>query len=354
MPGDFQVICCSMIGKNRRSPASTEIPGVNVAGMKWLPKKDLLALGIVELNFAKKQHRKKPVQHQNIIPSKLAREIVSKVAEILTGKITPITAAMKMDLHTLVKREGWVLHFEMMQEIGNLRFQRAVVPEDAVNLDINTIDAEDASNKMACVAINARFQRRNGTYCQLVLSRSKVVPDGLSQPRAELLAATLNAHICETVKIAFQDNHKGSVKLSDSQVTLHWINNQKKPLKQWVRNRVVGINGLTQPKDWVIADIGAHCVSDLDVVGKDSVWINAFDWMKWSQASFPAKTVDEIKLNSEEISAMENEILKYSSEMAKGLMANKVDNSYLISDVYETIAVDSYQRQIPSELLEML
>ena len=38
MPGDFQVICGSMIGKNRWSPASTEIPGVNVAGMKWLPK----------------------------------------------------------------------------------------------------------------------------------------------------------------------------------------------------------------------------------------------------------------------------------------------------------------------------
>ena len=38
--------------------------------------------------------------------------------------------------------------------------------------------------------------------------------------------------------------------------------------------------------------------------------------------------------------------------MARGLMANKIDKSYLISDVYETIAVDSYQRKIPSEVLE--
>ena len=90
----------------------------------------------------------------------------------------------------------------------------------------------------------------------------------------------------------------------------------------------------------------------MDVVGKDSVWINGFDWMKWNKASFPAKTIDEIKLNSEEISAMENEFLKYSSNMAKGLMTNKVDRSYLISDVYKTIAVDSYQRKIPSEVLE--
>ena len=231
----------------------------------------------------------------------------------LTGKITSVTPAMKMDLHTLVKkslswdnvipndlRSVWVSHFEMMQEIGKLRFQRKVVPEDAVNLDINTIDASDTSNKMVCVAIYARFLRRSGTYsCQLVFSRSKVVPDGLSQPRAKLFAAVLNARTGEIVKRAFQDNHKGSVKLSDSQVTLHWINNQKKSLKQWVRNRVVKTNRLTQPKDWMfarsedmIADIGTRRVSDLDVVGKHSVWINGFDWMKWDKASFPGKTTD--------------------------------------------------------------
>ena len=33
-------------------------------------------------------------------------------------------------------------------------------------------------------------------------------------------------------------------------------------------------------------------------------------------------------------------------------MANKVDKSYLISDVYHTIAVDSSQKKIPSEVLE--
>ena len=147
-----------------------------------------------------------------------------------------------MNFHTLVKRGfSWddvirddlrsvpVSHFEMMQEIGNLRFQRAVVPEDAVNLDINTIDAAHASDKMVCVAIYARFIRRNG---YILLSAG--VFQTKSQPRAELLAATLNTHNGETVKRAFQGNNKGSVKLIDSHVTLHWINNQKKPLKQWV------------------------------------------------------------------------------------------------------------------------
>ena len=75
--------------------------------------------------------------------------------------------------------------------------------------------------------------------------------------------------------------------------------------------------------------------------------------MKGDKESFPAKTIDEIKLNSEEISALKNKILlKYRSEMVEGLMANKVDKSYLISDVYVTISVDNYQRKIPSEVLE--
>ena len=87
--------------------------------------------------------------------------------------------------------------------------------------------------------------------------------------------------------LAFQGNHKKSVKLSDSQVTFHWINNKKEPLKQWVRNRAVKINRFTQPKDWMfvrsedmIANIGTKDVSDFDVVGKNSVCINGFNWRK--------------------------------------------------------------------------
>ena len=70
-----------------------------------------------------------------------------------------------------------------------------MVAEDAINLDIRTIDAADASQKLACVVIYTRFLKKDGTHsCQLIFSRSKLIPDGLSQPRAELFAATMNAH----------------------------------------------------------------------------------------------------------------------------------------------------------------
>ena len=80
----------------------------------------------------------------------------------------------------------------MMKEIGKIKFQRAVVPEDAINLEIQTSDAADASQKLACVAIHARFLKKDVTHsCQLMFSRSKLIPDGMSQPRVELFAATM-------------------------------------------------------------------------------------------------------------------------------------------------------------------
>ena len=69
----------------------------------------------------------------------------------------------------------------------------------------------------------------------------------MSIPRAELFAANINAHTGEVVRRAVRIS---SLKLTDSQVTLHWLNNQELPLKQWVRNRVVEILRFTDKINW--------------------------------------------------------------------------------------------------------
>ena len=92
----------------------------------------------------------------------------------------------------------------MIQDISKVKFKRAAVPEDAVNLNINTIDVADASKRVASTAIYARFLRKNGTYsCQLVFSCSKSIQDGLTQPRVELFAPTMNTHTGEIVRRVF-------------------------------------------------------------------------------------------------------------------------------------------------------
>ena len=296
---------------------------------------DLLQLDVSELNFMKKQRGKKPavIEKSKKIPEKLTRrQCVSKVSELfdITGKITPITACMKLDLHTLVKRKlQWddvipedlkpILHshFEMIEELGTLRFQRAVIQSDAVSLEVNTIDAGDSSQSIACVSIYARYKRRNGDYsCQLIFARSKLIPDNTSQPCAELFAAMLNAHTGEVVKRSLYKFHKDATKLTDSQIMLYWIQNREKPLKMWVRNRVVEILRLTDSSQWyyvksseLVADIGTRRGANLKDVTADSVWINGLPWMKLDKSEFPIKSINDIKLDAKEAKDVNVELM---------------------------------------------
>ena len=217
---------------------------------------------------------------------------------------------MKIDLHDLVTRKLdwddaipdnlrgiWENHFHMMSEIKDIRYKRAIVPDDALNLDITTVDFGDASRSMACAAIYARFRRKNGKYsCQLVLARSRMVPENISQPRAQLFAALLNTHTGEIIRKAFYKVHKRHTKMSDSQITLHWIKSEDRPLKQWVRNRVIDIRRLTDLDDWryvesrnMIADLGTRKGCTLEDTRPDSIWLNGYEWMKNDSASFPVK-----------------------------------------------------------------
>jgi len=139
----------------------------------------------------------------------------------------------------------------MMKDLGEVRFNRAIIPEDAVNTDIQILDFGDASKSLVCTCIYARFQCQNGEFsCQLVFARTRTVPKNLSLPRAELLAALINTHTGEVVCRSFGTLHKSSLKFTDSQIALYWISNDEKPLKLWVRNRVVEINRFRTKKDW--------------------------------------------------------------------------------------------------------
>ena len=88
----------------------------------------------------------------------------------------------------------WKNNFETITQFGEIKVRRAIVPEDAINLDMETIEMSNSSLNIACSAIYGRFLRKNGSYsCQLIFARSKIVPDNMTIPRAELFAAVLNA-----------------------------------------------------------------------------------------------------------------------------------------------------------------
>ena len=209
-----------------------------------------------------------------------------------------------------------------MKDLADVRFERTIVPEDAVNLDVSTIGVGDASGELHCAAIYARFIRKNGSYsCQLIFSRSKLVPDGMSIPRAELLAELLAAHlnvpIGHIVKLALSDFHKSSIKLTDSQVALFWINNTENPLKQWTRNKVVDIARLTDRESWRyvrssdnIADMGTRKGFGIPDISPGSRWAVGEDWFRKDIWEMPIISVDELRFQQTDIEAIKKESLR--------------------------------------------
>ena len=148
----FSLKRITMSGNRPSKELSIDGTTISIAGLSWQPKDDVVSLDVKQINFAKKcRGRKKDEIHK--VPENLTQQhCTSKVAEIfdLTGMLTPIVAAMKLDLHDLVLlkldwddkipdnfRQVWLNHFEM-SEINTFKYERAIVPIDAVNMKIGT------------------------------------------------------------------------------------------------------------------------------------------------------------------------------------------------------------------------
>ena len=311
----------------------------SVGGMKWFSKEDLIILDTTNLNFNRKTRGKKSEAMNDQIPKAFTKkDCVGKVAEVfdLLGKATPIISGLKCDLRSLTQRklDGddkvpndlqvlGVSNFKMIKDLSNVKFRRVIVLEDAISLEIETRDTGDATQTLVCSAIYARFTRENGkSSCQLVFSRSKLVPEGTTLSRSELLAAFLNAITGHVVKLSFGSYYKSGIQLTDNQVVLRWINNTEGALKQWVRDRVIEINRLAGKSLWryvpsrsMIADLGTKKGARIEDIKDDSVWINGYDWMRMESSEFPVKTVEQIKLDCKELkSAYDEAIYKQSFE----------------------------------------
>ena len=324
---------------------SGEDPDINLSadgkmimtgGLRYFPKEDYFMLNIGKINFSRKVRGRK-LTEENEIPSKLTlRLCVSVLGEVFDplGRVTPITGPMKVDISDLHRlglgwddkipdnlREVWVDNFRMIEELGNLKYNRVIVPSEAKNLDIFTLDTADASSRLICVAIYARFELKDGSYsCQLVFSRTRVVPDGTTPPRGELLAMEMNAATGFTVQKAFGKYHKGHLKLTDSMVALYWCASVKNSLKTMVRGLVIEVNRLTDIKDWrhvegtkMAADLGTRKGLKVKDVAATSIWCVGQPWMRLPEDKLPVRTIEQIKLDQEQMVEANKEKIRIKS-----------------------------------------
>ena len=201
----------------------------------------------------------------------------------------------------------WAANFDLIQEIGNIEFHRAVIQPDALNLDIETLEIAEASEKLICAAVYARFEHLGGGYsCQLIFARNKIVHD-ITIPRTELEAAVLDVSTGHIVHASLKERHKKCWKITDSQVVLHWVNSTKAALKPWVRNRVAEITRLSERSNWyfakskdMVVDLGMRKGVTIDQLQPGSPWIDGLPWMRKSAENFPLQSVTDLKLSSKE------------------------------------------------------
>ena len=319
-------------GQDLDSTLSIDGKSINVAGLKWFPKDDYLMFNSEAINFAQKVRGRK-LENKIGLPDNLTmRDCVSLVAQVFdpTGRLTPIIAGFKLDISQLHRsglkwddeipenlRRIWSSNYTMIKEINQLRYKRAIVPLDAKNLDIVTIDTGDSSLSLICSAIYARFEKKDGSFsCQLLLGRSKVLPEGITTPRGELMAAAMNAATGHSVKKALGKYHKKCIKLSDSTVALHWISSKLTVLKTWVRTRVVEINRLCDASSWfyvdtkdMVADIGTRKGTKIRDVDEGSRWISGLPWMSGPEGEFPTLTLEQIKISQQELNEANKETM---------------------------------------------
>ena len=231
------------------------------------------------------------------------RQIVSKFSAWYDpfGKLTPLTAKMKVDVRRAVKEtngwdeavpsdlhDKWIDNFWQMQRLQGLQFHRARIPVDAVDTNIHLVCCVDAADSLKVVGVWARFKVKSGKFSsQLVIGRS-LLSKGGTIPKEELEAATIGSNLLWVVRRALEGMVVDYNLFSDSIISLCWITSENKRLSLYHRNRVVQIRFHTEIEklfhvrtDFNPADIGTRPEKvRTDDVGPDSIWEKGHAWMR--------------------------------------------------------------------------
>ena len=161
---------------------------ISIGGMKWDPIMDTLEVLIPKLHFSRKSRGRLIVgtqvfegsmmeEMEEFVPKDLSRRtIFSKNSSIYDpcGKLAPVLGILKVDLRLVSKlteewddtipasaRSKWLKNFMLLERLRGMKFQRAMMPSDAVSSRMNLIVAGDvAEANVEMFGAWARFKRK--------------------------------------------------------------------------------------------------------------------------------------------------------------------------------------------------
>ena len=327
----FNLKCTVVSGQVELHPkASTDGKTVSIAGYKWTPRTDKIALADRECNFnpnvrGEKLPNKHAVHSGNdidseVFPKKLNRaQCLGKLAEMfdLLGIAMPITMEGKIRCRE-ISYLGWTEYIpeefhpiwlklvQKIQDARNLEWDRCVLPKDSPCKKIDILEVHDGSQHGCASALYVRTQKTDSSYStRLLFCRSSLCPTGQTIPRNELAAAHLGAVTIYIARQALKNREVQAYSFGDSAVVMCWISNPELRLKNWAMARVREIQRLTKDVKfyWVRGD---HNIADLATKGQVSTEEikNDTEWQKgskWMNEELEAARKDEVIRTFEDI-----------------------------------------------------
>ena len=367
--GDLEV----KAGKPPSQDVSVDGDSVGLLGYLWEPEMDLLRLDIKDLYLEKARRGKPPEPIKGDIKTALRGKFTKRV---LTGKVAgvydplglaaPITAKYKLDLHelSLLKLDWddpvpeelldtWVTNLSQIQDLRSVHFRRTIIPADAINTNITLVVSVDASENLAMAVVPSCVETKGNKFlCQLIAAKAMIV-SVTTILKAELKPALLGSVLGHTVKSNLGSQYAGSILVTDSTISLYWMNQDERPLQVGVRNCVIQIRRFSDMADWShvsgelnIADLGTRPteVFNIDV---GSEWQVGKKWMTLPRHKMPLVSPCELTLSNEEkrIAAKETKARDIGGHVLTALV-DKVSLRYAFSRYVVDPCVLSWHKSV--------
>jgi len=246
-----------LLTKNLQDEVETdggERPTTSALGVEWDVESDQLRYtGFAKMNLPTEGCTK--------------RAVVSAVASFFDplGLISPFIISAKILIQSTWKREiGWddVIPADLLQtwiqwvrEVPNLGqialprcFQRRIGRTTRRHL----VAFSDASEAAMGAAVYLRTTYEDGkSEVHLLMAKARVSPlKELTLPRKELAAAVITAKLLKHVAEEMRMEISEAICFSDSMTTLQWLRKPGRSWKQWVCNRVLQIQEITNSDQW--------------------------------------------------------------------------------------------------------
>ena len=196
--------------------------------------------------------------------------------------------------------------FQEMIALNNVKFHCCLTPSGVIGDPLLVIFC-DASWLAFGACAYARWKLQDETFSsRFITAKLRVVPlKELTIPRLELQGAVLASRLGKSILEESRLKFEGVRYLTDSLVTLAWIQGQTHSYKLFVSSRVGEIQSNTKPSDW------SHCPTDVNVadditkgISPDEVdgrWFGGPEFLRLPEELWPKErgTPDAKEVNKE-------------------------------------------------------